>query len=181
MTKYLTVFLLALSFNSISQTTDCSTVVTSSIDKITGEQRKMTATYPFKGGYSLVESPVTYMQTIKDGDTTLYMSLQTLGSTLNIGGKGVIILFANGTKIERPEVKIDYSTSSYGWKYSAFMSLNQEEINLLQTNEIEIFRLYIYDAAYSIPEPGTKGAKAITKWNTMIRTYMKESLTCILN
>lgn len=88
---------------------------------------------------------------------------------------------ANGSKIERPNEKINYSLHSGNyWKYTAFISLEKEEVELLKNNEIEIIRLYIYDTDLSIPGPSAKGAKTITKYNTKIRTYIKESLSCIL-
>jgi|LauGreDrversion4_2_1035121.scaffolds.fasta_scaffold10609_11 hypothetical protein len=172
---------LILAFNSIAQTLDCSQIVTSSVDKITGTQTKTTKHLPFKGAYALVESPVTYMQTIKNGDTSLYVSLQTYGTTLNIDGKGVILLFADGTKIERPEEKINYAPHTGGyWKYSAFMELSKEEVEIITKNEIEIIRLFIYDANLPILDASAKGAKTLNKYNSMIRNYIKESLICLI-
>jgi len=171
-----------LSFNTFSQTIDCSQIVTSSIDKITNKQTKITTHLPFKGTYALVESPVTYMQTIKDGDTTVYMSLQSYGTTLTVDGKGVILLLSDGTKMEWPDVKIDYAphTGAY-WKYTAFIELNKVEIERISKNEIEIIRLYIYDVNLPLPDPSEKGSKMVIKYNSMIRNYIKESLKCLIN
>lgn len=107
MTKICTFLFLLVSLTSFSQTIECSTIITTEIDKITGRQTKRTKSFPFEGSYSLVESSVSYHQIIDKGDTTLYMALQTIGSTLNLGKNGAIILLANGLKIERPNEKID--------------------------------------------------------------------------
>jgi hypothetical protein len=170
---------IVLSMNTYAQTFDCTKIITSRVDKISGELTKTSSYYPFKGVYAQIQSPVGYMRVTKDGDTTTYISVSVVGSTLNIGEKGVILLLSNGVKIERPDAKIDYNSDTYGWKYSAFFALNQDEIELLKNNEIEIIRLYIYDADYSNPDSSVVGSKTMVKYNSMIRNYIKEALICI--
>ena len=131
---------IVLSMNTYAQTFDCTKIITSRVDKISGELTKTSSYYPFKGVYAQIQSPVGYMRVTKDGDTTTYISVSVVGSTLNVGEKGVILLLSNGVKIERPDAKIDYNSDTYGWKYSAFFALNQDEIELLKNNEkIKIF------------------------------------------
>lgn len=168
-----------LIFNLNAQNFDCTKIITSKVDKITGELTKNSSKYPFKGNYSLIPAPASYVRAIKDADTTTYISLIVPGSTLNIGKKGAILLLSNGVKIERPEAKIDCNPNTYGWTYSAFFALEKEEIELLKNNEVEMIRLYIYDADYSYPDKSVKYSKMITKNNSMMRTYIKEALICI--
>lgn len=168
-----------LSLNSNAQTFDCTKIITSKVDKITGELTKNSSTYPFKGNYALIPAPASYVRVIKDFDTTLYISLIVPGLTLNVGEKGAILLLSNGVKIERPETKIDCNANTYGWTYSAFFALEKEEIELLKNNEVEMIRLYIHDADYSYPDESVKYSKLITKNNFMMRSYIKEALICI--
>ena len=56
------------------------------------------------------------------------------------------ILFEDGTKLTKPQEKIDTKTSSgRGYIYSAFIQLSQSEIKLLTEKNITDTRLYIYD------------------------------------
>lgn len=179
MKSLISILSIFLGFISYSQTFDCSEIITSKIDKITGELTLTSSQFPFKGSYSLIPAPASYVRVIKDGDTATYISLIVYGSTLNVGQKGVTLLLANGIKIERPEVVIDYNTDTYAWRYSAFFALENDEIELLKNNEVEMIRLYIYDADYSYPDESVKYSKAITKNNAMMRAYIRESLICI--
>lgn len=91
---------------------------------------------------------ISITKSIEKGSSkpTYYLSLRTRGSTLNYGGKGVIILFKDGTKWIKSEQKIDVDiVSGSGWGYSAFITLNEQDLNLFSTKEISKFKLYIYD------------------------------------
>jgi hypothetical protein len=170
---------IVLTMNSNAQTFDCDQIITSKVDKITGELTKNSSSYPFKGSYALIPAPASYVRVIKDGDTTTYISLIVFGTTLNVGENGVTLLLANGVKIERPDAKIDYSSDTYAWRYSAFFALEKDEIELIKNNDVEMIRLYIYDADYSYPDESVKYAKVISKNNAMMRAYMKEAIICI--
>ena len=84
---------------------------------------------------------------IDDGQARTYLTLKASGATLNINEVGVVVLLEDGTKIERPQAKIDYS-NGYGstWSYSAWITLTDEEIEKLSNTAIQQARLYIYDA-----------------------------------
>jgi hypothetical protein len=77
---------------------------------------------------------------------TYYLRLSVRGSTLNYNGKGVIVLFKDGTKWSRPNEKIDVEiVKGEGWGYRAFITLTNEDLKLFSTKEVNKFRLYIYD------------------------------------
>ena len=101
---------------------------------------------------------------IEEGIPRTYLSLRTVGSTLNVGEKGVIVLLEDGTKLEWPNEKVDAEASeSVMWHYSAFINLTDEEIETLSKSPIEQYRLYIYDG-----EPRTK-----------LRETIQQQLGCI--
>lgn len=88
---------------------------------------------------------VSIMKIIKKGVPVYYLSLRTYGSTLNYRGKGVLLLFKDGTKWNKPEEKIDVKIAKGNWEYTAFVRLSQADVNLFSNKIINKFRLYIYD------------------------------------
>ena len=89
---------------------------------------------------------VSIIKYINKNTSTYYLSLETRGSTLNYDGKGVIILFKDGTKWVRPDEKIEAKAiRGSGWGYSAFINLSDQDLKIFSTKEIDKFRLYIYD------------------------------------
>ena len=86
---------------------------------------------------------------INKSDTTYYLSLKAYGSTVTVDGKGVIILFENGSKLEKPDEKIDVKVGQKDYDYSCFIRLSKEDIELLRKNKISKYRLYIYDTNLS--------------------------------
>jgi len=95
---------------------------------------------------SPITNDLSIMKVIQKGKTTYYLSLETSGSTLNYNGKGVTILFKDGTKWTKPNEKIDVKViDGSGWGYSSFITLNQQDLLLFSKKVIKKFRLYIYD------------------------------------
>lgn len=84
---------------------------------------------------------------IEEGIPSTYLSLKTVGSTLNVGEKGVIVLLEDGTKLEWPNEKVNAEAAAGVWHYSVFIKLTDEEIETLSKSPIEQYRLYIYDGA----------------------------------
>ena len=72
-----------------------------------------------------------------------YLSLDTKGSTLNYGIKGVYVLFTDKSKWNRLNEKIDV-TYDDGYTYSSFIELFPNDLKLFQTKTISKFRLFIY-------------------------------------
>jgi len=111
--------------------------ITTETDKFNGDVKTYT---PYSEGIALIKNA-------KAGKTTIYLSINEIGSTLNVGKKGLILLLENGKKIERPDASVDVKVESggKGYVYSVFITLTQEEIKLLSENSITDNRLYIYD------------------------------------
>ncbi len=90
-------------------------------------------------------SNIRISKVVEGDEVFFYLYLTTIGSTANVGIEGVILLLDDKTKIEKPSTEIDVDVSKYGYNYSALLSLNKEEIEILKNKEIDKFRLYIYD------------------------------------
>lgn len=94
---------------------------------------------------SPLSKDVVLIKVIKNNQVSYYLSLSTIGRTLNIGKYGVNLIFKDGTKWNK-QAKIDVETHSGGsWKYSAFIKLNSQDLKLFSNKYIDSFRLYIYD------------------------------------
>lgn len=118
-------------------------------------------------GIKTISTPVAFsiyglnmLKTINEGKETYVALLSVSGSTLNVKEKGVIVLFKDGTKIEKPEVGIDVNPLGGNWQYSTAFYLDDEELNLFATKEIDAIRLYIYDAV--IPKKQSENFKCQT-------------------
>ena len=83
------------------------------------------------------------MNITKDGKSNTYMSVNELGSTINVGKKGLILLLENGKKIELPNAEIHAKVHKgrRGYVYSAFIELIKEDIDLIINNPITDNRL----------------------------------------
>lgn len=90
---------------------------------------------------------ITFIKVKKLSSTSIYLSINQIGSTLNVGQKGLILLLENNKRIEKPEVELSTKSTAYGsgWVYNAFVELTQGDIKLLTENAITDDRLYIYD------------------------------------
>jgi hypothetical protein len=124
-------------------------------DKFTGE-----ITYSSPTDY------ITFSKVKSDNETNTYMSIrEVVGSTLNTNETGVIILFDNGSKLERPDAEIDVEVSNYRdrWDYSAFFNLSDSDIKLLSENIITDVRLYIYDSTIANGKKLADYMKCISK------------------
>ncbi|MFN5847401.1 MAG: hypothetical protein ACK43K_02830, partial [Chitinophagales bacterium] len=64
----------------------------------------------------------------RDKKANYYLSLRAYGSTLNVGEKGAIILFSDGTKLEKQLADIDVNVSDIDlsniqYEYSAYIPI----------------------------------------------------------
>ena len=108
--------------------------ITRSVDEMTDEIKLNT---PYGSDFSIYKY-------ITSESTEYYLSLNTTGSTVVVDGTGVIILFTDGSKMTKPD-EIGVKAGSNGFNYSAFISLTQEDLDVLSTKQIKKFRLYIFD------------------------------------
>lgn len=99
----------------------------------------------FTGKTMIRTTSSEYLSLWKDNDG-IYLYLKAPGSTLNIGKKDVIILLADGSKIENSNHLIEASVDKYsGYNYSVLIKLNQSDIEKLKKSYITDYRLFIYD------------------------------------
>lgn len=90
-------------------------------------------------------APVILYKTIKNGKAIYDLRLQSYGNTPSVDGKGVIILFEDGTKMNKPAIKIDVGVDKSRYVYSAYIQLTETEVKSLSIKKINKFRLYVYD------------------------------------
>jgi hypothetical protein len=104
-----------------------------------------------KGFSSSVLKPFKFIRIRrKDGSLTTYMRVITYGASLNVGIGGLIVLFEDGTRFERPGAKVSVeATSGSYWEYRAFERVTDEELMLFESKKIDSFRLFIYDGTVS--------------------------------
>ncbi len=98
---------------------------------------------------------ITFYKTkYKDGVIRMYIRISAQGSTLNVGEKGLTVIFEDGSRFERPdaEIKADAGSGSM-WDYRAFESINEEELNLFATKKVKAYKLFIYKGALYGKDP----------------------------
>ena len=95
----------------------------------------------------------SFVKVEDEGEVTIYMSYSTTDSTLITNENGAFFLFKNGERLEFPSQKIDVEVSSRsGWRYSAFIQLNKEDIKTLTNSPISDVRLFLFDREYDDTE-----------------------------
>jgi hypothetical protein len=112
--------------------------ITKSIDKFENSET-----------YNSPYSPITFFKIIKSQqEKSYFMMIKTEGTTASVLKKNVIILFEDGSKITRPEVKVDVEVGgSKSYIYSSTFKLTENEVKKLVKDKITDVRLYIYDRA----------------------------------
>jgi hypothetical protein len=108
---------------------------------------------------------IAFIKVVKDNSSKIYMTVNEIGSTINVGKKGLILLLENGKKIDRPNAKLDTKVNKggRGYVYSAFIELTQAEIKLIIENKITDNRLYIYDGVIKNGEKLSEYLKCLNK------------------
>jgi hypothetical protein len=99
--------------------------------------------------YTPIPSDVSIWRTVTPTTNVIDLSLKAIGSSLTVGSKGVTVLFTDGTKWSKPNEPIDVDYSDGHYVYSAFITLNGEDLKLFQTKVIKKYKLYIYDNIFS--------------------------------
>lgn len=101
--------------------------------------------------YSPQESGFSLIKIIARGITKYYLSVEEGGSTATVDGKGLFLLFDDGTKLNKENAKIDVKVGDKGrFIYSAFIELTNEDLVILKTKKITDNRLYIYDGTVNL-------------------------------
>ena len=81
-----------------------------------------------------------------NGTIKYYLYLSLDDSYCTAGGTGLIILFKDGTKFSRPNIKVDmdyYSGDKF--TYSVFIPITQNEVKIFAQKEISKFKMYIFE------------------------------------
>jgi len=157
MKKYYLVALITIllgSCSTLKQRCDCSNIEIK-VDEFTGDKTySIDMGHTYTGvGYTTFEKVIH--KTSSTIDTAYYLTLCTFGRTCVVGKKGVIVIFTDGTKWEKQEQEIDeavHSTLQGDWRdfrYTAFIRLEKNDLNLFSTKIISKFRLYIFDSEQS--------------------------------
>ena len=95
--------------------------------------------------YSELNQNAVIQKVIDGSNYAYYLRLKTIGSTLNVDGAGVWVMFDDGTKWHRPDkIKVDAKEGD-GWFYTCFVKLTDEDLLLFSSKKIKKYRLYIYD------------------------------------
>ena len=110
------------------------------VDDFTGE---ITINSPSRT-FNNINSLILYKY-IKKQKSLYYLSLSTTGATAVVDGKGVDILFTDGTKWTRLS-EVDVNVETGGYRYSAFITLTPADLITFSTKTIKKFRLYVFDA-----------------------------------
>jgi hypothetical protein len=131
-------------------------------DKLESKKDDFSGEITIQNPYSLTTEEYIYKK-INKSDTTYYLSLKAHGSTITVDGTGVIILFEDGSKLEKPDEKIDVKVGQKDYDYSCFIRLSKDDIQLLRKNKISKYRLYIYDTNLS-----SFSAESLVKFTTCI-------------
>jgi hypothetical protein len=96
--------------------------------------------------YSPQESGFSVIKIVSNGITKYYLKVEAGGSTPKIDGKGLYLLFDDGSKINKRNEEIDLDVGNNGgYIYSAFTNLSNEDLEILKTKKLTDKRLYIYD------------------------------------
>lgn len=106
-------------------------------------------------GYSNPEdavagSPVINFFKIRKKDGTIFYTLNLCvhAETINAGGKGLKIIFEDGTRFEKPDanVKVKRHKTMTGWGvYDIFEDINDEDLYMFASKKIKAYKIYMYD------------------------------------
>ena len=95
--------------------------------------------------YTPSSEKVSFTKVIQFGKPTYYLSLSTIGSTLNIGEYGVKIMFEDKSILSFPTTKVKVDIDDNGYEYSSFIRIQPALMLKLKSKRIKSFKLYIYN------------------------------------
>lgn len=98
--------------------------------------------------FTPTENGISFLKIIEKGKSIIFLSVNVSGSTLNVGEKGLNILFEDGAKFVKTDAKLDVKANSgRGYLYNAFIQLNEDEIKILSEKNITDKKLFVYEGA----------------------------------
>ena len=83
--------------------------------------------------------------------TVYYMRISFSKSSLPDFGKGVIILFKDGSKINKPSAEVKPNVVGSDYHVTSFFALTKDEVAQLSNKEIDGIRCYVYDTMLTWP------------------------------
>ena len=86
-----------------------------------------------------------FIKVINDDGSGITMRISKFEDALSVGKKGVYLLFDDGSKLLKNDVKIDVEVTGSKYSYQAFFLLTESDIKALSKKLITDVRLYIYD------------------------------------
>jgi hypothetical protein len=98
----------------------------------------------------IIRTPVTKKAVItkiisKDREDIYYLHLFVMGKTIGSVGKGVYVMFDDGTKWIREEEEIKFDSYTDGTSvYRCIVSLSPEDLQTLADKKIAKFKLFIF-------------------------------------
>lgn len=115
---------------------------------------------------------MTFTKVIKGKDTLFFLHMWTQSTVYNQTFKGVIVLFQDGSRIEKPEEKIDcriVSVSQYGtvYNYSVTVLLTEEDMEQLKTKLTTGFQLFLPERTWG----EKKAIKIQESFNCLFKTF----------
>lgn len=99
-------------------------------------------------------STIHLIKKIRKKEAAYHLELMTQGSTVFVGWKGAILVFTDGTKMKKPNAKIDIAISDNGYRYSTSIALTQADMKILSSKSIDKFRLNIFEGAVNSKDAG---------------------------
>ena len=151
--KKILITILLIPFITFAQSKKELKIIQKAASEITMEKDKYDGTTtwrsPFfgKGLAATTKKRVSFTRKLdKDGNISYYLSLTAYGLTLNTNKEGFILLFEDGSRLEKPKAEVDVKaeTGSY-WEYSVFVRLTKEELDMFANKKVDSFRIYIYE------------------------------------
>lgn len=127
------------------------------IDDFTGE---ITLRSPIN--YKSQNIPFAIIKTIKNSVTKYYLSLSSYGLNVSVDINDITILFDDNSKLnKKSKIDVNVAKNGNGYRYSAFIPITQQDLDILSTKKIIKYRLYIYD--YSLNDENGEMFKSLIK------------------
>jgi hypothetical protein len=106
---------------------------------------------------------VKFVKIVSGSITSNYIILKASGRTANVGEKGVVLLFNDGTVWRKPEAAVDLEINSDydGFEYYSIIKLNDSDVKLFSQKKITDFRLFIFEVSVKDGERLKNYAKCI--------------------
>lgn len=130
-----------VSIIGFGQESNWCSIIERNVDDFTNEVKISTPYYM---------NPMIIKYIYPNGSIKYYLSLSLDDSYCTAGGTGLIILFKDGTKFSRPNVKVDmdyYSGDKF--TYSVFTPITQSEVKIFSQKEMSKFKMYIFERNFS--------------------------------